>query len=1003
MEQHKNTPAEATRDERFVTQREAEVLSAVRQRMSNSEIADTLTISVRTVESHVSALLAKFGVTNRVALANLAEEFGTSWLRDLEPPSALLRMVDFGSFVGRVDQMRDLTRCWALAKEGSPQVAFLAGESGIGKTRLAAEFARSALSDGAVVMFGRCDVDRQGPFEAIGDALAPYVTVCPQQRLHADVQEVLADLARIMPSLGSRLPRPGTFQSDAKVARMRLFEAVNRLLRGAADLAPVLFVIDDLQWAPPPTLNLLKFLIRGRFSGAIMFLGTYHEESQAPELAAFLADVRRDSVDAQLSLESLSQFDVAQLVHESDDSSVEARDALALEIYAETRGNPFFAVEVIRNLRESGGGMRGETQRTVPAGLQGVIEVRANRLSEDAHRVLRIAAVLGQEFELQVLEDVAEVAENALVDCVEEAETANLIIDVTDGSGSRGTERYSFAHGIVRHIVLSSLSPARRRRLHARAARAIEERYPDSLEERADEIARHLIEAGHITDARQTLRYLTMAGRAALNAAAPEEALRFFRRAEGLLEFAEVAEVVELSFQIGLAERSLGRWMDAVASWRESLRLAAELGDAALIARTAVAAHHNIVFALRTSEARQLTEEALGALGPDPSSERGRLLGSLSFSSAWSGDYETFCDAIEEELKIAAALADDSLRGHGLAMKTLGHTAFLEHRAAVKSCDEAIGILRRTGDTWTLSSMLGFMCFALVGLGRFAEARAAGAELMPLSERVGNYAAIQQWTRMEAMIHFFERGDVAALEYFAASDLQFCRAVGIELREHSLTWLGLAKFLGGDWAEAETYLEAANSATMDSAMVGWAWSHLYEFHAYAGNEATAARLLSEHASNLPVSGQANTTGSWTMALAAAEGQAVLGNFPDSASLLPVIEECIETTGAVCNEYCGGRILARAAGISAAAGGDWEKAERYFTTARRQAERMPHLVEVAHTLRMHGAMLWETATSNEHARANTLLRQAEEIYGRLGMPQHQAMCATRLATGRLGHA
>lgn len=118
-----------------------------------------------------------------------------------------------------------------------------------------------------------------------------------------------------------------------------------------------------------------------------------------------------------------------------------------------------------------------------------------------------------------------------------------------------------------------------------------------------------------------------MAGRSALNVAAPEEALRFFKRAEGMLDFAEVSDVVELRFQIGLAERSLGRWMDAVASWQESLRLAAKVIDPTLIARTCAAANHNIVFALRTDEARQLTEEALGLLGPAPTSERGQLLG----------------------------------------------------------------------------------------------------------------------------------------------------------------------------------------------------------------------------------------------------------------------------------------------------------------------------------------------------------------------------------------
>lgn len=1003
MEREKGSSSGSSLQSRFVTQREAEVLAAIRQRKSNSEIAESLTISVRTVESHVSSLLAKFGVGNRSLLVNLAEDAESAWLDQLEPPSGLLRMARVGACVGRFDQLRTLGKCWGRAKAGMPEVVFLAGDAGIGKTRLAAEFAKSALADGAIIMFGRCDEDRQGPFEALGDALAPYVTVCPPERLHSDVGELLGDLSRIMPSVGSRLPRPvAAPQSDANVGRMRLFEAVHRLLRGAAEAGPVLLVIDDLHWAPQSTLNLLKYLLRGQLRGAVMVLVTYRDVGQYPGLAAFLAEVRRDAVHSRLVLNGLSQFDVGELVLESGAVSVESREALAVEIFAETRGNPFFTVELIRNLNETAISARRDDPRAVPAGVQEVITHRASRLSPEANRVLRIAAVLGQEFDLSVLQAVAEITESAMVECIEEAETANLVIDLTDASSSSDTERYSFAHAIVRRTILASLSLPRRRRLHAMAARVIQEHYSSSLESRADEIARHLIEAGQVTDRRETLRYLTMAGRSALNAAAPEEALRFFKRADAMLDVADVSDLVELRFQIGLAERSLGRWLDAVASWRESLRLAAEVTDPALIARTCAAANHNIVFALRMSEARQLTQEGLALLGPAPTAERGQLLGSLSFSSAWSGDYQTCVEAIDEELAIASVLGDEALRAHGLAMKTLGHLAFLEYRTAMEHCAEAAEVLRSVDDNWTLSSMLGFMSYALVGLGRFEEARSIGMELTPLSERVGNYGALQQWARMSAMIDFFERGDLTELEHFALSDLAFCRSVGVGLRDHSLGWLGMAKFLGGDWDEAETYFEAAHSAEPDSAMVGWAWASLYEFHAYAGHDDVADRLMSRYGQNLPKPGGANTCGSWTMALAAAEGLAVRGDFDGSAALLPVIEECIERTGAVCVEYRGGRLLERAAGIAAAAAGDWERAERHFATARKQAETMPHVVELAHTLRLHGAMLHETA-SDEQARANALLKQAREIYRRLGMPRHVALCDDRLVVGRLGHA
>jgi tetratricopeptide (TPR) repeat protein len=366
------------------------------------------------------------------------------------------------------------------------------------------------------------------------------------------------------------------------------------------------------------------------------------------------------------------------------------------------------------------------------------------------------------------------------------------------------------------------------------------------------------------------------------------------------------------------------------------------------------------------------------------------MLGALSFAQAWSGEYDSSMNTLDEELDMAARLGDTELRGHALAIRAMQLPAFLEHQGAVSAGYEALEILRHSEDIWTLTSMLGFLNYTLVGLGRLDEARTVGAELAPLAVRVGNYAAQQQHTRMNAMIEFFQDGSPAALEKFARKDLAFCKAVGLATPEHSLAWLGLAKFLAGEWEEAKDAYSAALETEADTGMVGWGWSALFELLAYMGDTPAAMRLLEEHRHTLPQLDQANTCGSWVAALTAVEGLVVLGEWEQAGKLLPAIEQCIQRTGVVCIEFRGGRLVKRAAAIAAAAG-DWHRAEKYFREARRDAENIPHVVEHAHTLRFHGRMLLQTGEEASAARAKSYLQEARAAYVKLKMPRHVALC------------
>lgn len=993
---YKKSKSESFHD-RGITSREWEVLQAVLNHLTNAEIAATLRISVRTVESHVSNLLTKFEVSDRSGLVAAVRALEDAGPVRIEAPPSLLRMANAGEFVGRVPELRRLHNEWGEVKGGAQRLVLVSGDAGIGKSRLVAEFARQiSVSDDLMVLHGRCDEDVAGPFEAVGHALAPYIRACNPNRLAAELGDLTEELNKIIPNSDIRLPGKisvDAMRSDPHFIRLRLFDAVTYVLRHASTSSPMLLAIDDLHWAPEPTLLLLKHLVQKEMLERTLIVCTLRPGDVSDALIDFLGELRRDAMPVQIQLGGLHQLEVAQLLG-SDGGSPLSRDeifseSLAYDIFSETRGNPLYAGELIRSLGEDSG-PRSAGNADVPHGVNDIVAARVRRLKQETQTLLGMAAVLGQAFELSVLQRLAEVDDQTLLEGVEEATQAKLLYDVT-GISPGAVERYEFVHAIVRKAIIERVSRARARRIHAAAAAALEQLFPHALEERADEIARHLVQAGPIIDRQNIMRYLTMAGRAALNSSAAEEGLRYLNQAMAIMDTAQASDRAELWFQRGLALRTVGRWPDSVASLRNALNLYAEVGDLNAISRTSCAAIHTMFWFFRMHEARDLAFYGLKMLGSYEGAERGMLLGALSFAQAWSGEYDSSVDSIHEELEIASRLEDTELRGHGLAMRAMQLPAFLEHREAVSAGYEALEILRHSDDAWTLTSMLGFLNYTLVGLGRLDEARTVGAKLAPIAVRVGNYAAQQQHTRMNAMVEFFHDGSPAALEKFARKDLAFCSAVGLATPEHSLAWLGLAKFLAGEWEEAKDIYSAALETEANTAMVGWGWSALFELLAYTGDSQAAMSLLEKHRHTFPQLDEANTCGSWVAALTAVEGLVVLGEFKQAAKLLPSIEQCIQRTGVVCIEFRGGRLVKRSAAIAAAAAGDWTRAERYFREALHDAESIPHVVERAHTLRFHGRMLLQTGEKSSSDRAKSYLQRARAAYVKFKMPRHVAMC------------
>ena len=305
----------------------------------------------RLLREHLIALLLSRGAVPESR--QVASSAGAAQ-RPFPAPSALTAAAR-DVFVGRDADLQALAGVYAQAAAGSRRLVLLCGEPGIGKTRLAAEFALRAHEEGAIVLYGRCDEGALLAQQPFVEALRHYLYASPLQELTGRSQFVSGELRRIVPELADRIPDlPEPLAGDPEGARSRLFEAVSALLCEAAQSTPVVLVLEDLHWADMATLLLLKYLVRYPRQARLMVLGTYRETELDVDdpLSATLAELGREHVLERLTLAPLDAAAVSRLIdfHAGEEASPELRRM----VYERTEGNAFFVVEVLRHVTQSG-------------------------------------------------------------------------------------------------------------------------------------------------------------------------------------------------------------------------------------------------------------------------------------------------------------------------------------------------------------------------------------------------------------------------------------------------------------------------------------------------------------------------------------------------------------------------------------------------------------------------------------------------------------------------
>ena len=522
---------------------------------------------------------------------------------------------DAGPLVGRAAELARLTRLVGLPDTGraghgdggATGAVLLAGDAGIGKTRLLGELRRRALDAGWRVAVGHC--------VGLGDGAPPYL---PFAEVLARLQADDPDLAVAHPPLRRLLHAP---DGDGRVERAELFAAMHAALCDVGRAGPLLVIVEDVHWADRSTRDLLSYLFTRRVPGPVALVASYRSDDlhRRHPLRAALAEWTR--------LPGLGRLDLAPL----DDTAVHAlvrqlhrqlhgqlhggplREADVAAVVERAEGNAFFTEELVAATALGAG--------PLPRDLAGLLLVRLDQLDEPARRVVRAASAAGRRVPHALLARVAAVDDATLEAALRSAVEGHVLVPV-------GTRGYAFRHALLAEAVYDDLLPGERVRLHAAYVAALDE---PTVPGSAAEVARHA-RAAH--DDATALAASVRAAAEAMALGGPDEALR---HSEVALELATEAvrttgasptDIVGLTVSASEAAVAAGRLATAIALVQDQLGCLAPDAPAEQRARLLLALATAIMYSDSTQDVLSLTTEALALVPAEPPSQlRARALG----------------------------------------------------------------------------------------------------------------------------------------------------------------------------------------------------------------------------------------------------------------------------------------------------------------------------------------------------------------------------------------
>jgi eukaryotic-like serine/threonine-protein kinase len=651
-------------------------------------------------------------------LARRPQSPNQSWPQDSKVPLPAL--------IGRAVEISALRAGLESALQENSQVILVAGEPGIGKTRLAEEIARYANARGYISCWGRC-------FHGAGaSAFWPWIHALRALIEHLEPEQVrdlidnrTIELIHMLPELRTILADRAHSGTANDSSALQMMDSVSVLLQRLSRSRPLLIILDDLHWADHSSHLLLEFLAKTAPNGRFAILGLYRdtEIDNAHPLASAVLEVRRRSASRHLTLSGLDLQGVEEMVLSLMPASQKTN--LAVQLTERTAGNPFFVGEMVQHLErvsnQESGGVGLLPELGVPAGVQELIRQRLGLLSSDCLDLLRIASAVGRVFDLRLLESVSNLPPTVILDLVDEAERAGLV-----STEANVMICWRFVHDLIRETIYDELRPSQRVSLHLKIGQSMESSANDAMDPNFAIIAQHFRLAIPSVDHRPAIEYLRKASKQAMTRIAYESAVQHLSDAAGLLERTgelESDQGADVLLELGVALMRAGKIPTARHTFSSIAEIARRHGLPEHFARAAIGFSGGFVLLGREDrEACDLLSEACTILGQEQTSLRAQCLARLSLLLVSEDDTSIASRRakVSREAVMLARMVDD-LEAEALALHCQHRDLWLtepnDPRESRAAGNKMVEVAKASGNAELIFTGLCWQMFEPLALG----------------------------------------------------------------------------------------------------------------------------------------------------------------------------------------------------------------------------------------------------------------------------------------------
>jgi DNA-binding CsgD family transcriptional regulator len=911
-------------------------------------------------------------------------------------------------FVGRTRELETVLACLEEARGGGGGIALVAGESGIGKTRLLAEVARQAEALGWTVLSGRAyETADMPPYLPVTEALQEYLLGRSADDVALALGRAASEVARLLPELRALLPdlpdNPDLPVLSASQERYRLFAGIAAALLGIARATEsgLLLILDDLQWADSSTLALLRHVVGTLATAPLVVALAYRttEPAITAPLHDLLADASRGGA-VHLPLGGLDASETTALL-----TGLIGRPPappVVATVQAATAGHPFFVTEIARQAQADGRDLADPSLAgsalAVPDGVRHVLGRRLRQLGPTTQRVLQTATVLHDGFSVAELQGLSDLALPALLDALDDGLAAGILQEQAAG--------FSFAHALLRRAVYESVSLPRRQQLHLRAAEALEAAHRGAGDRHVAAIAGHYRLAGLFAPPDKALAYSRRMAESADAVFAWEEAATHWQltgealergaevtardRCVILLDWATTEARVTQNELVARADRQ-GILPEHVICLRAA-DAARAADDAESLARAAMGYADPTVWGKRDRLSSDLLSEALTALGEGDSPLRARCLGLFGEVLVWAGEPpERSLQLTADALAMARRLDDPTTLAYVLSER---HWALMQPAHQVERDAVAAELSRVSADGTDLELAIKGYRWQMANLleqGAISAAAATLATANVVAERL--HAPCYQG--LVAVFHAMLIAHSADLPTFQA----LLEPDGMRTVSPFQMWLLALARLEGCPADAEPALRAIMTVVPGFPAYRAAYALLL---VEAGRETEARAIFQE----LQRGGLENIphTVLWLSGLTVL---AELCNALHDETQAAVVYDLLRPYGQLlASGYYAvdpvAGVVGRFLGLLATTLGRWDAAERHYQDALSSNEAIGARIARAHTARHYAEMLLQRNARGDRARARLLLDDAIARYEQLGIT-HYADQARLLTAGGPAHA